>query len=60
MSMFAEGLSKIGWDSMVYCSVEIDMIFNVTIMVIIAGIIASVYPAYKALKYDPAEALRME
>ena len=60
MSMFAEGLSKIGWDSMVYCSVEIDMILNVTIMVIIAGIIASVYPAYKALKYDPAEALRME
>ena len=60
MSMFAEGLSKIGWDSMVYCSVEIDMIVNVTIMVIIAGIIASVYPAYKALKYDPAEALRME
>ena len=60
MSMFAEGLSKIGWDSMVYCSVETDMILNVTIMVIIAGIIASVYPAYKALKYDPAEALRME
>ena len=60
MSMFAEGLSKIGWDSMVYCSIETDMILNVTIMVIIAGIIASVYPAYKALKYDPAEALRME
>jgi len=60
MSMFAEGLSKIGWDSMVFCSIEIDMIVNVTIMVIFTGVIASVYPAYKALKYDPAEALRIE
>ncbi len=60
MSMFAKGLSKIGWDPMVYCTVETEMIVNVTIMVIVAGIIASIYPAYKALKYDPAEALRME
>jgi ABC-type antimicrobial peptide transport system permease subunit len=32
----------------------------VIIMVIITGIIAAIYPAYKALKHDPAEALRIE
>jgi ABC-type antimicrobial peptide transport system permease subunit len=29
-------------------------------MVIITGVIAAIYPAYKALKNDPADALRME
>jgi len=36
------------------------MLVGVTIMVLFTGIIAAIYPAYKALQYDPAEALRIE
>ncbi len=60
LSLWAKGYSQIGYDTMVYCSLEPEMVINVTILVILTGIIAALYPAYKALKYDPAEALRME
>jgi ABC-type lipoprotein release transport system permease subunit len=37
-----------------------ELLINVTVMVLITGILASIYPAYKALKQDPADALRTE
>jgi len=60
LSRWAKGYSQLGYDTMAYCSIESEMVINVTILVIFTGIIAALYPAYKALKYDPAEALRME
>jgi ABC-type lipoprotein release transport system permease subunit len=60
LSIWAKGYSQLGYDTMVYCKFEPEMAINVTILVILTGIIAALYPAYKALKYDPAEALRME
>jgi len=60
LSRWAKGYSQLGYDTMVYCNLESEMVINVTILVIFTGIIAALYPAYKALKYDPAEALRME
>ena len=60
LSMWAKGYSQLGYDTLVYCSLESEMVINVTILMIFTGIIAALYPAYKALKYDPAEALRME
>ena len=60
LSRWAKGYSQLGYDTMAYCSLEPEMVINITILVIFTGIIAALYPAYKALKYDPAEALRME
>jgi ABC-type lipoprotein release transport system permease subunit len=60
LSMWAQGYQQLGYDAFVYTSLDPKMLFNVTIMVIITGIIAAIYPAYKALKNDPADALRME
>lgn len=60
LSMWAEGFSSIGWDSLVYTSFSFDMLIGITIMVIITGILASIYPARKALKLNPADALRTE
>ena len=60
LSMWAEGYQQLGYDAYVYLSLEPVMIVNVTIMVIITGVIAALYPAYKALRNDPADALRIE
>ena len=60
LSMWAEGYSQLGYDTLVYTSIEAEQYAVIAIMVVMTGIIAAIYPAYKALKYDPAEALRIE
>ncbi len=60
LSKWAAGYEQLGYDAYVYMSLEPIMLVNITIMVIFTGIIAALYPAYKALKNDPADALRIE
>ncbi len=60
LSMWSEGYEQLGYDAFVYTKLQPEFLINVTILVIITGIIAALYPAYKALKNDPADALRME
>jgi ABC-type lipoprotein release transport system permease subunit len=60
LSMWAQGYEQLGYDAYVYMDLEPMMLVNITIMVIFTGVIAALYPAYKALKNDPADALRME
>jgi ABC-type lipoprotein release transport system permease subunit len=58
LSMYGEGLKAIGWSSVIYPSITQTHIFIITIMVILTGIVSAIYPAYKALKFNPAESLR--
>ncbi len=60
LSLWAKGYVELGYDPFVFCRLEWPLLVNVTIMVIITGILASIYPALKALSYDPANALRIE
>lgn len=60
LSMWSEGYEQLGYDAFVYTSLQPEFLINVTILVILTGIIAALYPAYKALKNDPADALRIE
>ena len=60
LSVIGEGFTEMGYDPFVYTSIDYPLLINVTILVIITGIIASIYPALKALKQDPSEALRSE
>lgn len=60
LSMWAQGYEQLGYDAFVYTKLDPNMLINVTVLVIITGVIAAIYPAYKALKNDPADALRME
>jgi len=60
LSRWAAGYEALGYDSFVYLDLQPDLLVNVAIMVILTGVVAALYPAYKALRNDPADALRME
>ena len=60
LSMWSAGYEQLGYDAFVYTKLNPTLIINVAILVIITGVIAALYPAYKALRNDPADALRME
>ena len=58
LSMFSVGLEAYGMDPMVYPSLESNYYLDIMVMVIIAAILAAIYPSFKALKLKPATAIR--
>lgn len=60
LSIYAEGLEDMGYASRIFPVFDVPMVVGVALLVILTGIIASVYPARKALKYNPADALRID
>jgi ABC-type lipoprotein release transport system permease subunit len=60
LSMWSEGLEAIGYAAIVYPVISAANYFHITILVILTGIIASIWPTRKALRLNPAEALRTE
>ena len=60
LSFYAKGLEDMGYSSLVFPMIEFEMVLIIVTLVLITGIIASVYPARKALKYKPAEAIRID
>lgn len=57
---WAEGFESLGYSALVYPSIYSSLYLTLTIMVIITAILASIWPARKALKLNPAEAVRHE
>jgi ABC-type lipoprotein release transport system permease subunit len=60
LSGYNAGFEDMGYSSHIYPVVEFETIYVIAILVIITGILASIYPAKKALKYNPADAIRTE
>ncbi|MDB4655364.1 ABC transporter permease [Flavobacteriales bacterium] len=58
LSVVGKGLEEFGISTMVYTNLEPKFYLNVTVMVIVAAILSSIYPAIKALQLKPAEAVR--
>ena len=60
LSAWGEAYEKLGYDTVIYPVPDILIAVKVTIMVFVTGLIAAIYPAIKALKLKPAEALRID
>jgi ABC-type lipoprotein release transport system permease subunit len=57
LSNYSEGLEAFGYSSTLYPYLEPSVYPTVTVAVIITAIIAALYPAYKAIKLKPVEAI---
>jgi putative ABC transport system permease protein len=56
----AEIFEQYGFEAIIYPEVSSAFYLQIVVLVILTAIIATVYPAYKALKLNPAEAVRKE
>jgi ABC-type antimicrobial peptide transport system permease subunit len=53
-------MEAVGYSAHIYPEISAGFFVLVTIMIVITGVVSSVYPALKALKLDPADAIRTE
>ncbi len=58
LSIVSEGLNSVGFSSIVYLNIDSQFYIFTALMVVITAIISSIYPARKALKLNPADAVR--
>ena len=58
LSAFSEGMKQFGMEEIVYPSLEKDIYIQLALSVAITAILASIYPAYKAISLRPVEAIR--
>ncbi|MCK5087607.1 MAG: FtsX-like permease family protein, partial [Melioribacteraceae bacterium] len=58
LSAVAEGLNAWGYSSFIYPELDAGYYFMIGLLVIVTAIFSSILPARKALKLNPAEAVR--
>ena len=60
MSQFSQGMEALGYPSLIYPSVDFASYVKITVMVMLTGVLAAIYPALHAIRLKPAEAIRKE
>ena len=60
MSQFSQGMEALGYPSLIYPSVDFASYVKITLMVMLTGVLAAIYPALHAIRLKPAEAIRKE
>ncbi len=58
--MMGEAFEAIGFDSMIYPEMGPVYYVGITLLVVAAAILSSIYPALKAVKLNPADAVRTD
>lgn len=60
LGAWSTAYKSMGFDTLVYTKLSWSISLEIAVMVIVTGIIAAIYPAMKALKLKPAEAVRID
>jgi ABC-type lipoprotein release transport system permease subunit len=58
ISAFSQGLAAYGFRSRIYTGIDTSYYIPVLVLTAFCAIVSSLYPAYRALRYNPAEAIR--
>ena len=59
-SLYQEGFEAMGFSPKIYPSIGWESFFELILLVVLTGVLASIYPARKAIRLNPAEALRID
>ncbi|HCT30366.1 MAG TPA: ABC transporter permease [Bacteroidales bacterium] len=57
---YSQAFERLGYPSVIFPSIPNEFFIGLTIMVLFTGILSAVYPARKALKLNPVEALHSD
>lgn len=60
LSIWGKGFEKLGYDPVVYTSIDHFFVFMVVILVVATGIVSSIFPALKAIHLKPVDALKID
>ena len=60
LAFFSQGLELYGFNSMIYPELGLSYYLNITILMLLATIFSATFPALKALRLNPVEAIRKQ
>jgi putative ABC transport system permease protein len=60
ISFIGDGYSSLGVDSKIYPKIGVEYYVTIIILILLSGLFSSIYPALKALKLKPVEAIRVD